>query len=331
MNRNKFTRVIAAMVLTICLGMLLNNPSLGQTQQTYPNKPVNMIVAFPPGGGTDIVARKLAQALSTQWGQAVIVDNKGGAGGTIGTALAARAEPNGYTVLMATLGNMAINQHLYKMEIDPATDLAAVSNVVGVNFVLVANPSLPANNIQELIALAKSKPGGLNFSSSGTGGAPHLALELFMSMTGTKFAHIPYKGSGPSFADLVGGQVDLTMDSLVQALPHIKSGRLKAIAMLGPKRSAVLPDVPTISESGVPGYDFTNWFGIVVPNKTPNEAINKLNADIVQALAQPELKTTLEAMGADVVGNSPTQFQAQIKSDAAKWGKIIKDGNIKGE
>ena len=331
MNRNKFTRVIAAMVLTICLGMLLNNPSLGQTQQTYPNKPVNMIVAFPPGGGTDIVARKLAQALSTQWGQAVIVDNKGGAGGTIGTALAARAEPNGYTVLMATLGNMAINQHLYKMEIDPATDLAAVSNVVGVNFVLVANPSLPANNIQELIALAKSKPGGLNFSSSGTGGAPHLALELFMSMTGTKFAHIPYKGSGPSFADLVGGQVDLTMDSLVQALPHIKSGRLKAIAMLGPKRSAVLPDVPTISESGVPGYDFTNWFGIVAPNKTPTEVINKLNADIVQALAQPELKATLEAMGADVVGNTPSQFQAQIKADTAKWGKIIKDGNIKGE
>jgi len=290
-----------------------------------------MIVAFPPGGGTDIVARKLAQVLSTQWNQPVIVDNKGGAGGTIGTSFTAKADPNGYTLLMATLGNMAINQHLYKMDIDPVKDLRGVSNVVGVNFVLVTNPSLPVNNVADLIELAKKSPGSLNYSSSGSGGAPHLAAELFMSLTGTKFTHVPYKGSGPSLADLVGGQVDFTFDSLVQALPQIKAGRLKAIAVLGAKRSPILPDVPTIAESGVPGYEFTNWFGVVVPSKTPNGIVDQLNKDIVNALQQKELRSTLEAMGADVVGNSADDFQKQILDDSLKWGKIIKLGNIKGD
>ena len=299
--------------------------------QTFPTKPVTMIVAFPAGGATDIVARKVAQSLSTMWGQPVIVDNKGGAGGTIGTVLAARAEASGHTILMATLGNMAINQHLYTMDIDPTTDLTAITNVVGVTFVLVAHPSLPANNVQELIALAKQKPGALNYSSSGSGGAPHLATELFMSMTGTKFTHVPYKGSGPSFIDLLGGQVHFTMDSLVQSLPYIRSGRLKALAVLGAKRSPLLPSVPTVAESGVPGYEFTNWFGLVAPANTPKNVVAKLHADVSKALQQPELRSQLEKMGADVVNNTPEQFAAQIKADSAKWAKIIKEANVKHE
>lgn len=299
--------------------------------QTFPTKPVTMIVAFPAGGATDIVARKLGQSLSTMWRQTVIVDNKGGAGGTIGTVLAARAEASGHTILMATLGNMAINQHLYTLAIDPTTDLTAITNVVGVNFVLVAHPSLPANNAQELIALARQKPGALNYSSSGSGGAPHLAAELFMSMTGTKFTHVPYKGSGPSFTDLVGGQVQFTFDSLVQSLPYIQSGQLKALAVLGAKRSPLLPNVPTVAESGVPGYEVTNWFGLVAPANTPKNVVAKLHVDVSKALQQPELRSQLEKMGADVVNNTPEQFAAQIRVDSAKWAKIITEANIKLE
>jgi tripartite-type tricarboxylate transporter receptor subunit TctC len=299
--------------------------------QAFPTRAVTMFVAFPPGGGTDIVARKIGQSLSMMWGQPVIVENKGGAGGTIGTALAARAEASGHSIFMATLGNMAINQHLYAMDIDPTKDLTAITNVVGANFVLVAHPSLPANNVKELIVLAKQKPGELNYSSSGSGGAPHLAGELFMNMTGTKLTHVPYKGSGPSFNDLVGGQVHLTFDSLVQALPYIQSGRLKALAVLGSKRSPLLPNVPTVAESGVPGYDFTNWFGIVAPANTPKNVVAKLHTDISKVLKQPELRSQLEKMGADVLNNTPEQFAAQIKTDSAKWAKIIKEANIKRE
>jgi len=326
------TAVKALTSITMVLSLSAHSHAQGQTAtQTYPNKPVTMIVAFPPGGGTDIVARKVAQSLNALWNQPVIVENKGGAGGTIGTAMTARAEPNGYTILLATLGNMAINQHLYKMDIDPVRDLAAITNVVGVDFVLVANPNLPVKNVQELIALAKEKPGKLNYSSSGMGGAPHLAIELLMNMTGAKFTHVPYKGSGPSIADLVGGQVDFTMDSLVQSLPQIQSGRLKAIAVLGAKRSPLLPDVPTIAESGVPGYEFTNWFGLVAPVQTPKDVIAKLNKDVINVLAQPDLHSQLEKMGATVIGNSSSQFEQQIKSDSVKWGKIIHEANIKAD
>ena len=330
MKTLKFALWITAFCLTSAAIGQPTSPTTAQAvTSTYPNKPVTMIVAFPPGGGTDIVARRVAQGLNTAWGQSVIVENKGGAGGTIGTALAARAEPNGYTIMLATLGNMAINPHLYKMEIDPSKDLAAITNVVGVTFVLVAHPSLPANNVQELLALAKQKPGKLNYSSSGMGGAPHLAIELLASMTGTQFTHVPYKGSGPSFTDLVGGQVDFTMDSLVQSLPHIQSGRLKVLAVLSAKRSPVLPAVPTVAESGVPGYDFTNWFGFVAPAQTPKEVITQLHRDIASVLSQPALREQLEKMGTEVIASTPEQFSAQIRSDTDKWAKIVKERNIK--
>mgnify|MGYP000010394292 FL=1 len=330
----RLQRALCLATLWLAGAAVAQQTSSGPSQATassYPNKPVTMIVAFPAGGGTDIVARRVAQGLAAAWGQSVIVENKGGAGGTIGTALAARAEPNGYTIMLATLGNMAINPHLYKMDIDPSKDLAAITNVVGVTFVLVAHPSLPVNSVQELIALAKQKPGKLNYSSSGMGGAPHLAIELLASMTGTQFTHVPYKGSGPSFTDLVGGQVDFTMDSLLQSLPHIQSGRLKVLAVLGAKRTPVLPNVATVAESGVPGYDFTNWFGFVAPAQTPKAVIAKLHTDIAAVLAQPEMRGQLEKMGAEVIASTPEQFTEQIASDTKKWAKIVKEQGIKAD
>ncbi len=310
------------------VAMLMSSACLMVSAQSFPDKPINLLVAFPAGGGTDIVARKLAVPLSALWGQSVLVDNKGGAGGTIGTVQVARAPANGYNLLMATMGNMAMNQHLYNMSIDPVKDLAPITNVVGVSFVWVVHPSLPVNNVQELIALAKKKPGELNYSSSGIGGAPHLATELLAHMTGTKFTHVVYKGSSPSITDLMGGQVQFTMDSLVQLLPHIKAGRLKAIAVLGAKRSPLLPQVPTVAESGVTGYEFTNWFGIVAPAQTPKPIIQKLHADISKVLQSADLQSELEKMGADVVNNTPEKFADQIRSDSQKWDEIIRKANI---
>ena len=316
----------------LAIGALLTGLHAATAQaEGFPSRPVTIIVAFPPGGGTDIVARKLAQRLAVRWGQPVIVDNKAGAAGTIGTTAVARAEPNGYTLLMATLGNMAINQHLYAMEIDPTRDLAAVSNVVGVDFVMVTNPKLPASTLGEFLALARNRPAALNYSSSGIGGAPHMAAELFMSMTDTRVTQVPYKGSGPSIADLVGGQVDFSFDSLVQCLPQIQAGKLRALAVLGTRRSPLLPAVPTMAESGVPGYEFTNWFGLVAPARTPRDIVDKINADVVAVLSEPHLRSELEQMGAVVIADSPAQFATQIDHDSAKWGKIVAAGNIRAQ
>src|SRR3954454_20572315 len=270
--------------MRICLIALLMWASAAAA---FPSKPVKIIVAFPPGGGTDIVARVVGARLSDVWSQPVVVENRAGASGTIGTEIAARADPDGYTLFMATMGNMTANQHLYpNMAVDPLRAFAPVTKVVDVHFVLLANPSLPAKGVQELIEVAKQRPGEIAYSSSGAGGAPHLAMELFKRRGGIDLQHVPYKGSGPSFNDLIGGRVMLTMDSLVQSLPHIKAGRLKALAVLGPKRTVLLPDVPTISESGVPGYALTIWFGLVAPAGTSKEVLSKINSDVRRILKQ---------------------------------------------
>jgi tripartite-type tricarboxylate transporter receptor subunit TctC len=300
--------------------------------QAYPTRPVRIIVAFPPGGGTDIVARIISPRLTEMWGQQVIVENRAGASGVIGTEAAARSAPDGHTLFMATMGNVTVNQHLYpKMPVDPLRDLAPLSQVVAVHFVMVAHPSLPARNVKELIALARSKPGQINYSSSGPGGAPHLGMELFKSLAKVNLVHIPYKGSGPSFADLIGGQVSLTSDSLVQALPYIRAERLRALGVLGAKRSPLLPDVPTIAESGVPGYELTNWFGLLVPAGTARQLITRINGAVVKVLQQPDVRERLVAMGADVVGNSPEEFGTFMQAESTKWAKVVKDANIRAE
>jgi len=298
----------------------------------FPSKPVKIIVAFPPGGGTDIVARLVGARLTELWGQAVVVENRAGASGTIGTEIAARADADGHTLFMATMGNMTANQHLYpKMAVDPLRAFAPVTKVVDVHFGFYAYPGLPANNVQELIALAKKRPGEIPYSSSGPGGAPHLAMELFKRQAGVDLAHIPYKGSGPGMNDLLGGRVMLTMDSLLQALPHIKAGKLRALAVLGPKRSALLPDVPTVAESGLPGYALTNWFGLLVPVSVSKDIVLKINGDVTKILREEDIRKKIADMGADVVGNSPEEFGAAMRAESAQWAEIIKSANIRAE
>ncbi len=299
--------------------------------QTFPAKPVRIVVAFPAGGGVDIVARLLAPKLAEAWGQQVIVDNRAGASGVIGTEFAARSAPDGHTLLMGTLGNLSVNPHLIaKMPVDPLRDFAPITQVVAVHFVLVAHPSLPARNIAELIALARSRPGEINYSSSGPGGAPHLAGELFKSIAKVNLVHVPYKGSAPSFQDLLGGQVSLTFDSLVQALPYVRDKRLNALAVLGAARSPLLPEVPTVAES-LPSYELTNWFGLVAPAAAPRAIVGKVHADVVKVLQDAGVSEKLSAMGATAVGNTPEQFGAMMRADSEKWGRLIRETNIRAE
>ena len=302
------------------------------TANAFPTKPVKIIVAFPPGGGTDIVARLLAVRLTDIWGQAVVVENRAGASGTIGTETAARSDPDGHTLFMATMGNMTANQHLYpKMTVDPLRAFAPITKVVDVHFVFIANPTLPADSVKGLIELAKKRPGELHYSSSGPGGAPHLAVELFKRHAGIDLTHVAYKGSGPGMNDLLGGRVMMTMDSLLQSLPHIKSGRLKALAVLGPKRSSLLPEVPTMAEAGVTGYALTNWFGLLAPAATPREAVLKLHGDVIRVLKEEDIRKKISEMGADVVGNTSEEFGAAMRAESAQWADIIKSANIKAE
>jgi len=298
----------------------------------FPTKPVKIIVAFPPGGGTDIVARVVGAKLQEAWGQGVVVENRAGASGTIGTELAAKSDADGHTLFMATMGNMTANPHLYaNMAVDPLRAFAPITKVVDVHFVFMANPSLPAANVRELIALAKQKPGELAYSSSGPGGAPHLAMELFKRQAGIDLIHIPYKGSSMSINDLIGGRVMLSMDSLVQSAPHIKSGRLKALAVLGPKRSPLLPEVPTMQEAGVAGYSLTNWFGLLAPAATPKDVVQKVYVDVKKVLTDPEIIKRIGDLGADVVGNTPEEFGAAMRAESQQWAEIIKAVGIKGE
>ncbi len=317
--------------LLLAVAALLALTPVAPHAESYPSRPVRIIVAFPAGGGTDIVARLVGQKLSDQWGQQVIIDNRAGAAGVIGTELAAGAAPDGYTLFVGTLGNLAVNPHLYaSMRVDPLQAFAPVTQLVNVTFGAMAYPGFKPNSIRELIALAQAHPGEINYSSSGAGGAPHLAGELLKRTAHIDIVHVPYKGSGPSFQDLLAGQISLTFDSLIQGLPHIREGRLKALAVLGEARSPLLPDVPTVGET-VPGYALTNWFGMVAPAATPPEIVVKVAADTVGALKQPDMRDKLTGMAAEAVGNSPAEFGAVLRADTEKWGRIVKEAKIRAE
>jgi len=305
-------------------------PILGHSQSTtpYPAKPIRLIVPFAPGGGTDILARSLGQLLGSSLGQQVIVDNRPGAGGVLGAELTAKSAPDGYTIMMVS-SSYSVNPALYKLSFDPIKDLTPISQVASVPFVLVAHPSVPINNLRELIALAKAKPGQLNFASSGLGSSPHLAGEYFNMRAGTQIKHIPYKGGGPAIADVMGGHVQFLFSTVVQGIPHIKSESLKAIAIGSLKRSAALPDVPTIAESGIPGYDVTNWFGILGPRDMPRHIVEKLSTEIAKHLRNPEFMAKLAAEGAEPVGSTPAEFAQLISSEIEKYGRIVKETQIK--
>ncbi len=299
---------------------------LAAAAQNYPTKPVTIIVPFSAGGTTDILARIVGQGLTTELGQPFLVDNRAGAGGNIGGALAAKAQADGYTLFMGTVGTHAINQALYKkMPFDPVKDFAPISRVATVPNLLVANPKEPYKTVKELIAYAKAHPGKVTFGSPGSGASPHVSGELFKSMTGTDLLHVPYKGSAPAMTDLLGGQTSIMFDNMPSAIQHVRSGKLRPIAVTTAKRSPELPDVPTIAESGVPGYEAMSWFGLFAPAATPKPVLDKLNAALVKVLNQPDVKKKIAEQGGDVVAETPAQFAAFIKSESAKWGKVVKD------
>ena len=297
----------------------------------YPAKPVRLIVPFAPGGGTDVVGRALAMKLSEMWNQQVVVDNRGGASTIIGTELAAKSPPDGYTLLMGTT-TLAINPSLRrKLPYDTLKDLDPVSQAAFQAYVLAVHPSVPARNVKELIALAKAKPGTLNFGSPGTGSGSHLAGELFAMLSGVRLVHIPYKGSAPALTDLLGGQIQLIFGTILSTYPHVKSGKLRALGVSSPKRSAVLPDVPSIPEGGVAGYGATSWNGVLTPAGVPKPLLAKLNADIVKALQSPEVRERLAADGGEAVGNSAQEFRAHIQHEITMWAKVVKAAGLKPE
>ena len=299
--------------------------------QAFPVKPARMIVAFPPGGGTDIVARILSAKLADDWRQPVIVDNRAGADGVIGTDLAAKAPPDGHTLFMGTAGNLAINPSLYsKVPFDIARDFAPLTQIVTVDMMLTVNPSLPARSVKELIALAKAQPGKFNYASTGTGGIPHLGAELFVRMADLDIHHVPYKGGGPAMADLIAGHVQVYVMSVVQGAPSVKDGRARALALLSPKRSPLLPDVPALAET-ISGYEATNWYGLVVPAKTPAATQRRIHTDVLKAMRLPDVNDAIVGQGAVPTVSSPEEFAAFLKAETAKWAKVIREANIKAE
>ncbi|QJY34312.1 tripartite tricarboxylate transporter substrate binding protein [Diaphorobacter sp. JS3050] len=299
---------------------------LGALAQNFPTKPITIIVPFSAGGTTDILARIVGQGLTTELGQSVVVDNKPGAGGNIGGSLAAKAAADGYTLFMGTVGTHAINQSLYKkMPFDPVKDFAPLSRVATVPNLLVAHPSQPFKTVKEMIAYAKANPGKITFGSPGSGASPHVSGELFKSMTGTDLLHIPYKGSAPAMTDLLGGQTSVMFDNMPSAIQHVRSGKLRPIAVTTAKRSPELPDVPTIAEAGVPGYEATSWFGMFAPAGTPKPVLDKLHAALIKVLNQADVKKKIAEQGGDVVAETPDQFAAFIKAESVKWGKVVKE------
>lgn len=301
-------------------------------QAPYPAKAIRYVVPFPAGGPLDIVARAIGQDLNKAWNQPVIVDNRPGAGGNIGADVVAKAPPDGYTILMGAVSTHAINPTLYsKLPYDPIRDFAPVTLITSVPNVLVVHPSVPVKSVKDLIALAKTRPNQLNFASGSTGSAGHLAGELFNSMAGVQMTHIPYKGAAPAVIDLIAGHVSLMFDNLASALPNIKASRVRAIAVTTLKRSPLVPDLPTIDESGLRGFDVSTWFGIFAPAGTPVDVVNKLNAEVARILHMPEMRERLAALGAEPIGNKPDEFLAFIKTEIPKYAKVIKASGAKAD
>jgi tripartite-type tricarboxylate transporter receptor subunit TctC len=316
-----FKRAIAMIVFAL---------AAASAHAAYPEKAVRLIVPYPPGGLTDAVARAVAKALSDRVQQPVVVENIAGGGGNIGADKAAKSPADGYTLYIGNNATVGLNTLMYKqLAFDPMADLAPIALIAESQTVLVVNPSLPAKSVAELIALAKSKPGQLNFGSTGTGGLSHLVGEFFNSGAGVRMTHIPYKGTGPALTDLLGGQIQVMFNDT--ALPHIQSGKLRALAVTGAKRWPQLPDVPTLAELGMPGYETYNWFGILAPAKTPAAIVTRLNRELVAVMQDPAMKAWMEARGAEAVTSTPEEFAAYIKKDLAKWARVVKEAGITPE
>jgi tripartite-type tricarboxylate transporter receptor subunit TctC len=325
MNKNIYLIITTATVFTAWPAGL----ALAQSAANYPNKAIRYIVGYTPAGTADLLARAVGQKLTETWGQQVVVENRPGAGTNIGTELAAKSASDGYTLFMPTVAN-AINPTLYpKLAYDPLKDFAYITNFAKVPGIVVCHPSVPVKNAKELIALAKAKPNALRHGSTGIGSPHHLAAELFKSMSGVKMIHIPYKGATPALTDVVAGHIEIYFGAMVSTIPHVKSGRLRALGVTSLKRVAAAGDTPTLDEQGLKGFETGSWFGMAVPTGTSREIITKLHAEAVRAIAAPDIRDRMGAEGAEFVGDSPEQFTAFIKSEIVKWGKAVKASGAK--
>ncbi|MDO8596097.1 MAG: tripartite tricarboxylate transporter substrate binding protein [Sulfuricaulis sp.] len=322
-------------MIAACLAvasLTLNGAHAQDPAAGYPRKAVRVIVPAAPGGGADIIARLIGQQLGKSLGQTFLVDNRPGAANIVGTEIVAKAQPDGYTLIVNTAGPMSINPLIYaKLPYDAMKDFAPITNVADTAFVLVVNPAVAAKSVADLIALAKAKPGQLAYASWGRGSANHLGTELFMMVTQVKLLHVPYKGSGAAMPDVIAGNVPIFFDTIASAVPQIRAGRLRPLGVSSPKRSPAIPDVPTIAESGLDGFEAGSWFGFFAPAKTPREIVTKLHGEIVKAMKPREVQERLATLGLDPVGNTPAQFGEQIRRDLAKWGKVVQAAGIKPE
>jgi tripartite-type tricarboxylate transporter receptor subunit TctC len=316
-----------AMRVVVVLLCASSNAAWAQT--AYPVKPIRLIVPWPPGGGADVLTRMLTPKLSEALGQQIVIDNRGGAAGNIGAELAAKAPPDGYTIVFAYSGTHSINPHIYSKMPFRESDFTPIIWLASVPQVVVVHPSLPVKNIRELVALAKAKPGELSYGSSGNGAINHLAGELFNFMTGTKLVHVPYKGGGPASVALISGEIALILGEPATLVGHIKTGKVRALAVTSARRSAFLPDLPTVAESGVPGYDVTSWNGMLAPAATPQDIVRRLNAEYGKIIADPEMVKRMIANGYEPVGGAPEKFGELIHAELAKWAPVVKRANIK--
>jgi len=317
-------------ILAACAGITLTLHAVSPWAQEFPNRPVRLVAPFPPGGGADINARRLAERLGKLWGQTIIVDNRGGGGGSIGAELTASAPPDGYTLIMMSATSV-IHPLLYKARYDVTRDFAPISQVTTQPYVIVVNTALPIKSVSELVTYAKANPAKLNFASSGNGSLIHLTGELFKIATGTNLTHIPYKGIGAAYPDLIAGNIQLTFASIISGLPHIRAQRIRALAVTGSKRAKAAPELPTVAEMGVKGFSVSQWYGVFAPAKTPRAIVDKVHDDIVKALPQPEVGVRLAADGAEPVGSTPQEFAVHVRDEREKWAKVIKQTGIKGD
>ena len=321
--------MIKHMVAVVLLGVASSFASAAHAQ-AYPAKAIRIVVPYPAGGTSDILARSVGQKLSEAWGQPVVVDNKPGANGNVGAEIVAKAAPDGYTLLLADIGSLAISPSVYPtLPFDPAKDFAPVTMVAYSPHILVVHPSVPVASVKELIAMAKAKPGKLNFAISGVGGAPHLAGVDFALRTGVDWVYIPYKGGAQAIADVAGGQADVTLNGMLATYPLVKGDKLKLLAVSSAKRMSAIPEVPTIAEAGVPGFESGSWQGVIAPAGTPPEIVAKLNAEIARIVGTPEMRENLGKQGAEVRTTTPDEFGTFIRTEKARWAKVVKDANVK--
>jgi tripartite-type tricarboxylate transporter receptor subunit TctC len=325
-NRSRQLLLFAIGMFLVCTGAPAQPAA-----EVYPAKPIRFILPFPPGGGTDILGRVIAERLTVNLGQPVVIENRGGAGGNVGAEAAAKSAPDGYTIVLAA-PSLAISPSLYsKLNYDPVKDLAPISLVGTVPNVLITYPSLPAQNLAEFIALAKTKPGAMNFGSGGSGTSNHLAGELFNIVAGVKLVHVPYKGVNLAMNDVLGGQIQLVVIGIPAAQPHIRAGRLRALAVIAPQRSPALPEVPTVAEAGLPNFEVTTWYGVLAPAGTPRPVIARLNAELVRVMHAPDLKERFAATGTEPRTSTPEEFADYIQQEIAKWGRVVREAGLRAD